>query len=134
MEDGFGYPTDKKIIPDLTETYTVLNKLEYGDEMLKVQEAFLSMDMDESGDDDVGDVSGNTVNVCCLNLLRYQHVKNRMYSRAYKVFKNHVAHITIHLTSHYQHLSLTDHHQHTVCAYRSCFSSTSDILLFHLSF
>ena len=59
MEDGFDYPTDKKIIPDLTETYTVLNKLEYGDEMLKVQEAFLSMDMDESGDDDVGDVSGN---------------------------------------------------------------------------
>jgi hypothetical protein len=59
MEDGFDYPTDKKIIPDLTETYTVQNKLEYGDEMLKVQEAFLSMDMDESGDENVVDVPGN---------------------------------------------------------------------------
>ena len=59
MEDGFDYPTDKKIIPDLTETYTVQNKLEYGDEMLKIQEAFLSMDMDESGDENVVDVPGN---------------------------------------------------------------------------
>ena len=56
-DEGFDYPTDKKIIPDLTETYTVLNKLEYGDEMLKVQEAFLSMDFAE--DDDMGEKSGN---------------------------------------------------------------------------
>ncbi|KAI9242444.1 MAG: hypothetical protein BYD32DRAFT_362771 [Podila humilis] len=26
-DEGFDYPTDKKLIPDVTETYTVLNKL-----------------------------------------------------------------------------------------------------------
>lgn len=46
--DGFDYPMDKKLIPDLTETYTVQNKLEYGVEMLKMQEEFLNMEMDES--------------------------------------------------------------------------------------
>lgn len=60
MEEGFDYPTDKKVIPDLTETYTVLNKLEYGNEMLRMQEEFLNMGMDESeDDDDVGEASGN---------------------------------------------------------------------------
>jgi hypothetical protein len=51
MEEGFDYPTDKKIIPDLTETYTVQNKLEYGEAMLEIQEQFLVMDVDGDGDE-----------------------------------------------------------------------------------
>jgi len=39
-----------KIIPDLTEAYTVQNKLEYGDVMLKIQEQFLGIGVE--GDDD----------------------------------------------------------------------------------
>jgi hypothetical protein len=57
-DEGFDYPTDKKLIPDVTETYTVLNKLEYGHEMLKAQEAFLGMDIAE--DDEMEEVHGNS--------------------------------------------------------------------------
>jgi len=55
MEDGFDYPTDKKLIPDLTETYTVQNKLEYGDAMLKIQGQFLGLivEQDNADEDDV---------------------------------------------------------------------------------
>jgi hypothetical protein len=51
MNENFDYPTDKKIVPDLTETYTVQNKLEYGDVMLKIQEQFLSFNMDQDEGD-----------------------------------------------------------------------------------
>ncbi len=51
MNENFDYPTDKKIVPDLTETYTVQNKLEYGDVMLKIQEQFLSFIMDQDEGD-----------------------------------------------------------------------------------
>lgn len=50
MEAGFDYPMEKKLIPELTETYTVQHKLESGAELLKLQEAFL--DMEISDDDD----------------------------------------------------------------------------------
>jgi hypothetical protein len=48
--EGFDYPTEKKLIPELTETYTVQHKLESGAELLKLQKDFLSMDI--SDDDD----------------------------------------------------------------------------------
>jgi hypothetical protein len=59
MDEGFNYPTDKKIIPDLTETYTVQNKLENGNDMLRMQQEFLSLDMDESGDDEAAESSSS---------------------------------------------------------------------------
>jgi hypothetical protein len=52
MDESFDYPTDKKIIPDLTETYTVQNKLEYGDAMLKIQERFLEIAVDNDDEDE----------------------------------------------------------------------------------
>ncbi|CAO3572433.1 unnamed protein product [Mortierella alpina] len=51
MEPDFDYPTEKKLIPELTETYSVQHKLESGAELLKLQEAFLGMDL---SDDDEG--------------------------------------------------------------------------------
>jgi len=51
MEPGFDYPTEKKLIPELTETYTVQHKLESGAELLKLQEEFLGMEL---SDDDEG--------------------------------------------------------------------------------
>ncbi|KAI9234497.1 MAG: hypothetical protein BYD32DRAFT_439156 [Podila humilis] len=60
-DEGFDYPTDKKLIPDVTETYTVLNKLEYGHEMLKAQEAFLGMDITE--DNEMEEVHRNSCTI-----------------------------------------------------------------------
>ncbi|KAG0195782.1 hypothetical protein BGX28_000638 [Mortierella sp. GBA30] len=51
MDPGFDYPTEKKLMPELTETYTVQHKLETGAELLKLQETFLGMEM---SDDDEG--------------------------------------------------------------------------------
>ncbi|KAF9537260.1 hypothetical protein EC957_008586 [Mortierella hygrophila] len=45
MEPDFDYPSEKKLIPELTETYTVQTKLESGAELLKLQEAFLGMEL-----------------------------------------------------------------------------------------
>ncbi|KAI1286020.1 hypothetical protein EDD11_000622, partial [Mortierella claussenii] len=47
MEPGADYPTEKKLIPDLTETYTVQHKLESGDQLRKLQEAFLAADLSD---------------------------------------------------------------------------------------
>jgi hypothetical protein len=68
-DEGFDYPTDKKLIPDVTETYTVLNKLEYGHEMLQAQEAFLGMDIAE--DDEMEEVHGNSHTIVeCVQIPR----------------------------------------------------------------
>jgi hypothetical protein len=47
MEPGFDYPMEKKLIPELTETYTVQHKLESGVELLKLQEAFLGVELSD---------------------------------------------------------------------------------------
>lgn len=47
MEPDFDYPSEKKLIPELTETYTVQTKLESGAELLKLQEAFLGMELSD---------------------------------------------------------------------------------------
>lgn len=52
MDPGFDYPTEKKLVPELTETFTVQHKLESGAELLKLQEAFLSVDLSGGDDDD----------------------------------------------------------------------------------
>ncbi|KAI1286531.1 hypothetical protein EDD11_000330 [Mortierella claussenii] len=51
VEPGFDYPREKKLIPELTETYTVQHKLESGSQLLKLQEEFLGLEL---SDDDEG--------------------------------------------------------------------------------
>ncbi|KAG0011364.1 hypothetical protein BGZ82_003033 [Podila clonocystis] len=55
MDSSFDYPREKKLIPELTETYTVQHKLERGAELLKLQEEFLGMDVSDD-DEGMGDV------------------------------------------------------------------------------
>lgn len=51
MEDGVDYPRERQLVPELTQTVTVQNKLENGLELQKMQEKFLGMDVG-SGDDE----------------------------------------------------------------------------------
>ena len=58
MDEGFDYPKEKILTPELTETCTVQHKLESGRELLKLQEAFLGMELSE---DDEGMSNGREV-------------------------------------------------------------------------
>ena len=60
MEPEFDYPMEKKLIPELTETYSVQQKLESGAELLKLQEEFLVVDLSDD-DEGMGEASNNNV-------------------------------------------------------------------------
>ena len=47
MNEGADYPREKQLVPELTQTVTVQNKLENGLELLRLQETFLGSDDDD---------------------------------------------------------------------------------------
>lgn len=51
LEQDFEYPTNASNIPDTLDLATVASKLEFGDEISRLQDEFLSMGMDEDVDD-----------------------------------------------------------------------------------
>jgi hypothetical protein len=50
MEEGVDYPRERQLVPELTQTVTVQNKLENGLELQRLQENFLGLDV--ASDDD----------------------------------------------------------------------------------
>ena len=46
-DEGADYPREKQLVPELTQTVTVQNKLENGLELLRLQETFLGSDDDD---------------------------------------------------------------------------------------
>jgi DDE superfamily endonuclease len=50
MEEGVDYPRERQLVPELTQTVTVQNKLENGLELQRLQEDFLGLDV--ASDDD----------------------------------------------------------------------------------
>jgi hypothetical protein len=52
MDEGMDYPREKQLVPELTQTVTVQNKLENGLELQRLQEDFLGLDVASDDDDD----------------------------------------------------------------------------------
>jgi hypothetical protein len=52
MDEGVDYPREKQLVPELTQTVTVQNKLENGRELQRLQETFLGLDVASDGDDE----------------------------------------------------------------------------------
>lgn len=53
MDEGADYPREKQLVPERTQTATVQNKLENGRNLLKLQETFLGMDMEDDSENDM---------------------------------------------------------------------------------
>ncbi|OAQ22585.1 hypothetical protein K457DRAFT_25967 [Linnemannia elongata AG-77] len=51
MNEGVDYPREKQLVPELTQTVTVQNKLENGRELLRLQEKFLGLDVVSDDDE-----------------------------------------------------------------------------------
>ena len=51
MNEGVDYPREKQLVPELTQTVTVQNKLENGRELLRLQEEFLGLDVVSDDDE-----------------------------------------------------------------------------------
>ena len=52
MDEGMDYPREKQLVPELTQTVTVQNKLENGLELQRLQEDFLGLDVASDDDDE----------------------------------------------------------------------------------
>jgi hypothetical protein len=52
MEEGVDYPRERQLIPELTQTITVQNKLENGLELQRMQEKFVGIDVASDDDDE----------------------------------------------------------------------------------
>lgn len=52
MKEGVDYPREKQLVPELTEVVTVQNILENGLELLRLQEEFLGLDLEDNEDED----------------------------------------------------------------------------------
>ena len=59
MKEGVDYPRERQLAPELTKVVTVQNKLENGLELLRLQEEFLGLDVEDNDDEDDAMDNGN---------------------------------------------------------------------------